>query len=1035
LVLAIAVLAGANLAAIQALSAVSGYLSGESHWAKGRKAAMLHLLRYTITEDPAEWKGFEAAVAVPLNFRAARLALQQPQPDRAAARKGLLAAGSHPKDIGPMLELFVHLHDVEPMSSAIAVWTEGDAAIQQLLLTAAALRAAVASGGSPAERAALLKDLQTSDQRLSTLEFRFADVMGHALRLTQRTIGFLTVALALLLILGGAWITRRAFARAAAVERALHDGNVRWSLAAQAAKVEMFEWDLASDRLVWHRHGVSDETTMAAHLAAQQPAEREHMRAQLEEARRSGGVYAVERVDGVAADGAPRWISVRGSFVRNDEGRPTRMLGILSDISDRKRAQLALEQTDQRFRALVESAPDAVLVLDDKGCIQFANQAVERIFGWTVEELVGNDISVLQPAPLRQAHRDGLGRYLRSGQRRLDWRATEAQGLRRDGSVFYIELAFGHVQIDGRDQFAGFLRDISERKAAEAARSDLQAQLRQAQKMESLGQLAGGVAHDFNNIVGAILGNVVLARGDLPARHPAQASVDQISRAALRARELVGQILAFSRRQPVQLVVQPLQPIVEGILQLLRPTLPAGVELRTELHSTPLHANVDRSQIEQVLMNLCTNAWHAARDVAPVIVISVQPHNAQEADAGPQGDWACISVTDNGQGMDAATRERIFEPFFTTKAVGQGTGLGLSLVHGIVTAHQGLIKVESEPDVGSRFSVYLPLATAEAEQPPSPIDVLPTRAAGSGHRVLYVDDDELMRLMMERLLERDGFRVTVVTTAKAAMQALAQGGTDLLLTDFNMPGTTGLQLAAEAMQAYPGLPVVLVSGDISENLSHEARELGVAALVQKEHCFDQLPMVLAQVLAQRGAPAQATHSTTPMIYHEAQRLAALRGLEVLDTEAEPVFDAIARMACDVCAAPMALLSLVDEDRQWFKAGVGLDGLAGTPRAVALCAHTIVADDVLVVPDARADARFVDNPLVTGPPFIRLYAGAPLVMAGGERVGTLSVLDAEPRQLSEQQRRQLQALAGIASAALVLRRDLLRQARAPVALLG
>ncbi|HLL19837.1 MAG TPA: GAF domain-containing protein, partial [Rubrivivax sp.] len=194
--------------------------------------------------------------------------------------------------------------------------------------------------------------------------------------------------------------------------------------------------------------------------------------------------------------------------------------------------------------------------------------------------------------------------------------------------------------------------------------------------------------------------------------------------------------------------------------------------------------------------------------------------------------------------------------------------------------------------------------------------------------------------------------------------------------------------------------------------------------------------VLAQVLAQRSEPAQAdTHSTPPMIYHEAQRLAALRGLEVLDTEAEPVFDAIARMACDVCAAPMALLSLVDEDRQWFKAGIGLDGLAGTPRAVALCAHAIVGDDVLVVPDARADPRFVDNPLITGAPYIRLYAGAPLLMPGGERVGTLSVLDTEPRELNEQQRHQLQALAGIASAALLLRRDLLRQASAPVALLG
>ncbi|HLL09451.1 MAG TPA: PAS domain S-box protein, partial [Rubrivivax sp.] len=835
LLVAIVLLAAASLTAVRTLSALSGYLAGESHWAKARKSATLHLLRYTMSGDAAEWQGYEAAIGVPLIIRQARLALQQPLPDRAAARRSLLAGGSHPDDIEPMLELFVHGRGLEPMASAINLWTEGDAAIQQLLQTAGSLRAVVDSGGAAERRSALLTELRAADQRLSELEFRFASGMGDARRLTQRAVWVLTAALALLLAVAAAWIARRAFARAAEVERALRDSNLRWSLAAQAAKVEMFEWDPPTDRLVWYRHGGSDETTMAAHLAAQPPADRERMATQLEQARHGSGTYAVERIDGAAADGAPRWVSLRGSFVADGAGRPARLLGIQSDITERKRAQMALAQTEQRYRALVETAPDAVLVLDETSRIEFANQAVKRIFGWGVEEVVGNNIEVLQPPSLRQAHRDGLARYLHSGERKLDWRATEAQGLRRDGTVFQMELAFSHVQVDGRHQFAGFLRDISERKAAEAARSELQAQLRQAQKMESLGQLAGGVAHDFNNIVGAILGNVVLARDDLPPGHPALASVEQISRAALRARELVGQILAFSRRQPVQLVVQPLQPIVEGILQLLRPTLPAGVDLRTELHPTPLTARVDRSQIEQVLMNLCTNAWHAARDVAPEIVISVQPHSAMPTEPGPPADWACISVTDNGQGMDAATRDRIFEPFFTTKAVGHGTGLGLSLVHGIVSAHQGHIKVDSEPGVGSRFSVYLPLATDEAtpSAPPAPGEVGRPRIAGAGHRVLYVDDDELMRLMMERLLEREGFQVTVVTTATAAMEVLAAGDTDLLLTDFNMPGTTGLQLARAAMQARPGLRVVLVSGDISESLSQEAALLGVAALVQK----------------------------------------------------------------------------------------------------------------------------------------------------------------------------------------------------------
>ncbi|HKX42565.1 MAG TPA: response regulator [Burkholderiaceae bacterium] len=396
-------------------------------------------------------------------------------------------------------------------------------------------------------------------------------------------------------------------------------------------------------------------------------------------------------------------------------------------------------------------------------------------------------------------------------------------------------------------------RDIDVRKQAEAAHRELEAQLRESQKMESIGTLAGGIAHDFNNILGAILGNLALARGDVGPEHPALQSLEQIDRASRRARGLVQQILAFSRRQTQVLVVQPLQPILEETLTLLRSGVPAMTELQANIVQQPLYVNADATQMQQVLMNLGTNAWHALQGNPGRIEIGLAERvldaaAAQALGGQPAGRYAHLWVRDTGVGMDEATRARIFEPFFTTKA--DGTGLGMSVVHGIVKAHRGGISVVSEIGKGSTIALYFPLCEPPAAD--SPETAAAGTASGRGEHVLYVDDDEVVRLVVERLLQRAGWRARTVATADEALKTLDTTSFDLVVTDFNMPGASGLDLAKELARQHPRLPIVIISGYVSNELVHGAQRLGVHHVLHKQNLYEELAPMVQRVLSERG---------------------------------------------------------------------------------------------------------------------------------------------------------------------------------------
>jgi signal transduction histidine kinase len=419
--------------------------------------------------------------------------------------------------------------------------------------------------------------------------------------------------------------------------------------------------------------------------------------------------------------------------------------------------------------------------------------------------------------------------------------------------------ASDYVMKDNMSRLAPVLERELVQSARRAAHREAEAELRrfelqlaEAQKMESLGTLAGGIAHDFNNILSAILGNVELARGQLGPDHPVLVLLGEIQKSGLRARDMVRQILTFSRREPQQLRQIALHTIIQETYGLLRVTLPAVVDLELLLSESPLHVNGDATQLQQVLMNLSTNAWHALPGESGKIVIGLELMDldaaAVKALSGlAAGAHAHLWVSDNGMGMDDATRKRIFEPFFTTKPTGKGTGLGLSVVHGIVTAHHGSIAVDSWPGQGSTFHLYLPIVPSPAPA----TNVHPGQEApirGNSEHVVYLDDDETVSLVVVGLLERAGYRCRRL--GKAAI-ASPSDTVDLFVTDYNMPGRTGLDVAREVSSLRPALPIVISSGLITDELRERAAEAGIRAVLEKEDTFRDLTTLVREVLASR----------------------------------------------------------------------------------------------------------------------------------------------------------------------------------------
>jgi two-component system, cell cycle sensor histidine kinase and response regulator CckA len=512
-----------------------------------------------------------------------------------------------------------------------------------------------------------------------------------------------------------------------------------------------------------------------------------------------------------------------------------------------------LHASESRLEAVINSALDAIICVDQNQHITVFNPTASALFQCPAEQALGSPLERFLPDASRVLAFTQVSTHAMLGE--MDARTAS-------GKVLQVEVSVSLERRADGDTTTVFARDLTGRKKAEAQRSVLEAQLRESQKMQAVGTMAGGIAHDFNNILGAILGNVELAKADVDQDSPALTSLLEIDKAGRRARDLVRQILTFSRNEPPKRTPVGLAEVVHDTERLLRVTLPPGIELRMRIddHVPPVLA--DATQVEQALLNLCTNAIHAIGEGKGVIRIelsSVHPDTRLCDRLGlPPGRYAALAVRDNGGGMDEETQQRIFEPFFTTKQVGQGTGLGLAVVHGVMRNHQGVADVQSSTGEGSLFTLYFPAdatltmpAPAAAEPPQN------RRVRGRGEHVMYVDDDQALVFLVERLLSRRGFRVSgFCDPHEAAAELRAHPHEyDLLVTDYNMPGYCGVDLVREARGIRPDLPVALASGYVTAEIERSALAEGARALIHKPNDVEELCETVQRLIMGEEAPS------------------------------------------------------------------------------------------------------------------------------------------------------------------------------------
>ena len=560
----------------------------------------------------------------------------------------------------------------------------------------------------------------------------------------------------------------------------------------------------------------------------------------------------------VPSDSAPRKEPADASG-HTDATRPMQQ----DDALRRSNADLLAQQ--QRIQMILENTHDAFVAIGPDGYITDWNHKAEEIFGWSATEVIGRDLAeLIIPEHLRAAHNAGFRRFAATGQARLIRRVVEVEAVHRCGTLIPLELAVAGFPHPGGYAVSAFIRDISERRQAqrvEAERSraleDAREALHHARKLEAVGKLTGGVAHDFNNVLQVICGNIQLVQAAENLDAAQERRLARMMNAVERGVKLSSQLLAFARCQPLEPVLVDLRQLLARMDVLLKGAVGESVAIRTDIAPDLWHAVVDPGQLENVLLNLALNSRDAmleggvlAMALANVVIDATSHTTWTDAAAG---DYVHLSVTDTGAGMTAAVREQAFEPFFTTKPVGQGTGLGLSMAYGFIKQSGGHIDIASQPGQGTTIGIFLPRSLLQATPAAASTASVASVDVGGDETILLVEDDLGVQVSVASLLRALGYRVVTADDGAAALAMLDNGvAIDLLFTDVVMPGpVSSPELARQARQLVPGIAVLFTSGYTRDALVSGGRLEAGVHLLSKPYGRDKLASKVRAVLSLR----------------------------------------------------------------------------------------------------------------------------------------------------------------------------------------
>jgi PAS domain S-box-containing protein len=538
-------------------------------------------------------------------------------------------------------------------------------------------------------------------------------------------------------------------------------------------------------------------------------------------------------------DGSTVWMENIVKGIRDPDGEIVGMHGVSRDITERKLAEEALRESESKFRTLFDLSPQAISLTElETGKLVDVNHKLCELTQYSAEEILGlkaNEVGFYKEADRR--------RFLNELQSSGEVKGLEMDFKAKDNSIIHAHIFARIVRLGGVSFILTIFHDLTEQK-------QLEAQLRQAHKMESIGTLAGGVAHDFNNILGIILGNAELALDDIPRENPARLYLEEIQIAGSRAKDVVCQLLSFARKTTLEKKPANIAPIITESLKLLRSSIPSSIEIRQNIAKDADAILADPTQINQILINLCTNADHAMPDggILEICLKNVkfdEDTKARHPNLDP-GRYVNLVVSDTGHGIPSEEIDRIYDPYFTTKEVGKGAGMGLAVVHGIVMNHNGAIFVESELEKGTTFSLFFPATESE------PISEVPVNddLPGGKERILFIDDDESIVYVGRFRLERLGYQVQTKTSPVDALE-LFRGKPDqfdLVITDMTMPQMTGDLLVKEILKIRPGMPTVICTGFSEKMDEKKAKEIGIRQYIEKPFSRSDLAKMVRKAL-------------------------------------------------------------------------------------------------------------------------------------------------------------------------------------------